>query len=98
MALESVHISLLFLLSTGPNSFITTSLSIKKFTVTDKNGEIYVENLPIGEYKIREIKENSLYYPLKEDTTIKIEHNKTTTQIIENEKLKGRIRIIKVAV
>lgn len=64
--------------------------------ITDKNGEIYIENLPIGEYKVRETKENALYYPLEKDITIKIEHNKTTTQKIENEKLKGRIRIVKV--
>ncbi len=64
--------------------------------VTDKNGEIHIEGLKIGTYYLRETKENAIYYPLKEDITVIINHNETTTRNIENEKLKGQIKVIKV--
>lgn len=64
--------------------------------ITDNNGEIKIEGLKIGNYILREIKENPNYYKLNEDTNVEIEWNKTTTTKIENEKLKGRIRILKL--
>ncbi len=64
--------------------------------ITDKNGEINIEGLKIGNYILKETKENSNYYKLNEDTNIEVEWNKTTTTKIENEKLKGRIRVIKL--
>ena len=64
--------------------------------ITDKNGEILINNLNIGNYYIRETKENSLYYPLKEDIKIQIEYNKTLAKVIQNEKLKGEIEVYKV--
>lgn len=63
---------------------------------TDSKGEISIEGLKIGTYTLKETEENSNYYPLAKDTTVTIEYNQTTTCKIENEKLKGRIRIIKV--
>ena len=68
---------------------------IGKYT-TDNNGEIYIKDLKIGKYYLRETKENELYYPLKEDMEITIDYNKDATKIIENELKKGQIRVIKV--
>ena len=64
--------------------------------ITDQNGEIKIEGLKIGNYILKETKENPNYYKLNEDTNVEIEWNKTTTTKIENEKLKGRIRVIKL--
>ena len=63
---------------------------------TDKNGEIFIQDLKCGDYYLRETKENALYYPLTEDIKITINWNETTTKNIENEKLKGQIEVIKV--
>ena len=54
--------------------------------VTDKNGEIYVENLRIGEYELREIttKEG---YEIGEDVNIFVEWEKTTKVTIENSRI-----------
>ena len=54
---------------------------------TDENGEINAENLKIGNYYIREIKEDTGYYPLEEDIEIIVKYNETALQIIENEKI-----------
>jgi hypothetical protein len=64
--------------------------------ITDKNGEILIEDLKCGDYYLRETKENSLYYPLEEDIKVTVKWNETITKTIENEKLKGQIEIIKV--
>lgn len=63
---------------------------------TDKKGEIIITDLKIGDYYLIETKQNDSYYRLKDDIKITIEHNKQTTKIIQNEKKKGRIRVIKV--
>lgn len=51
--------------------------------VTDKEGKIYIENLRIGEYELREIttKEG---YEIGEDVNISVEWEKTTKVTIEN--------------
>lgn len=63
---------------------------------TNTNGEIYIEGLRTGTYYLHETKEDSLYYPLKEDIAIKVEWNKTTETKIQNEKIKGQLKIIKL--
>ncbi len=52
---------------------------------TDKNGEIFVDNLPIGEYELREIitKEG---YKIGENVNISIQWGKTTQITVENQK------------
>ena len=64
--------------------------------ITDKNGEISVKDLKIGDYYWHETKENSLYYPLTENTKVTVKWNETSTDYIENEKLKGQIEVIKL--
>ena len=63
---------------------------------TDQNGEIYIEGLKTGTYIIKETKANSAYYQLSQDITVEVEFNKTTQTQLENEKIKGQIKVIKV--
>lgn len=62
---------------------------------TDVNGEIFIENLRTGNYKIIE-KTTNQWYNLAEDLEIQINENETTDFTIENELKKGQIRVIKV--
>ena len=52
---------------------------------TDKNGNITVEGLRIGEYKISEVQDNvSVGYILPDDKTVTIEYEKTTEVKMHN--------------
>lgn len=62
---------------------------------TDANGELLIENLRIGNYKLIE-KNTNKWYELGEDIEIKIDWNNTTEIKIENELKKGQIKVIKV--
>lgn len=62
---------------------------------TDENGEIYIENLRIGNYSLIE-KETNKWYNLAEDTDVIVEWNETTDSTIENELMKGQIKIVKI--
>ena len=62
---------------------------------TDENGEIYIENLRIGEYKIIEKSVNK-WYNLSNEENIEIKWNETTESVIENELKKSQIKITKV--
>ena len=63
--------------------------------ITDVNGEIFIDNLRTGNYKLIE-KNTNKWYNLANDTGIKIEWNKTTSAKIENELKKGQVKIVKV--
>ena len=63
---------------------------------TDVNGEIYVENLRIGNYKLIEKSTNKWYNLNTEATDIEVEWDKTKNFTIENELKKGSVRVIKV--
>ncbi len=62
---------------------------------TDVNGEIFIENLRTGNYKLIE-KNTNKWYNLAEDTDIKVEWDETKPYTIENELKKGQVKIIKV--
>ncbi len=62
---------------------------------TDANGKITIENLRIGNYKLKEISTNE-WYNLADDQNLQIKWNETTTTKIEDELKKGQIRVIKV--
>ena len=62
---------------------------------TDKNGEINVENLPIGEYKVIE-KASKKWYNLADEIKLKVKFNETAETTIVNELKKGQIKVIKV--
>lgn len=69
---------------------------INTFT-TNENGEIIVENLDIGNYIIKEVKTNEKYVLNDEKIEIQIEENKETKVEIKNERIKGKIKIIKTS-
>ncbi len=62
---------------------------------TDVNGELEIKDLRTGNYKLIETKTNK-WYNLAEDTEIEIKWDEETTKDIENELIKGQVRIIKV--
>ena len=77
-----------------------------KFEVTDKDGYIYeaitnedgiaqVENIRVGNVKIKEIQTNDEYVLPDENFMAEIKYNETTEIIIENEKIKGQVEIYK---
>ena len=64
---------------------------------TDKDGKIIVENLkPQKDYYIKEIKTQEAYKLLKESIKFNINPNETTNLKITNEKIKGKLKVIKV--
>jgi len=62
---------------------------------TNVDGEININDLRIGDYKLIE-KNTGKWYNLAGDTQIKVEWNRVNQQIIENELQKGQIKVIKV--
>lgn len=64
--------------------------------ITDKNGCAEVHDLNIGNYILRE-KSTNTDYKLSLDRDITIEWGKTVELKLENEKIKGQIKIIKIS-
>lgn len=64
---------------------------------TNENGEIIIEDLDIGNYIIKEVKTNEKYILNDEKIEITIEQDKETKLEIENEKIKGQIKITKLS-
>ena len=62
---------------------------------TNVDGEITINNLRIGQYKLIE-KNTGKWYNLAEDKTVEVKWNTTEENTIENELKKGQIRVIKV--
>ena len=62
---------------------------------TDQNGEINVENLPVGEYKVIE-KDSNKWYNLADEIKLKVKFNETAEITIVNELKKGQVKVIKV--
>lgn len=62
--------------------------------ITDVNGEAYIENINIGKYILKETK-TKREYNLCENEDIIVEWNETADVVIENEKQKGKIKVIK---
>lgn len=63
--------------------------------ITNVDGEIKIDNLRIGDYKLIE-KNTGKWYNLADDTEIKIEWNKTAESMVENELQKGQVKVIKI--
>lgn len=63
--------------------------------VTNVDGEIEINDLRIGTYKLIE-KSTGKWYNLSEDKTVEVKWDVTEENIIENELKKGQIRVIKV--
>lgn len=62
---------------------------------TNEKGEAEVGGLDIGKYVLKETKNNQAYR-IGTDQTVTIEWNKLSQMVIENEKKKGKIEIVKV--
>ena len=62
---------------------------------TDTNGEITIEGLRIGNYRLIE-KNTGKWYNLAEDTDIIVKWDEENSVIIENELKKGQIKVVKV--
>lgn len=62
---------------------------------TDANGEVLIENLRTGNYKIIE-KDTNQWYDLSEEIQINVDWNNTTTVMVENELKKGQVKVIKL--
>lgn len=62
---------------------------------TDENGEIYIENLRIGNYKVIE-KTTNKWYNLADEINVEVKWNETTEATIQNELKKGQVKVIKV--
>lgn len=62
--------------------------------VTDVDGEAYIENINTGTYTLKETK-TKREYNLCENTNIVVEWNETSDIVIENEKKKAQVKIIK---
>ncbi len=62
---------------------------------TNVDGEIYIENLRTGEYKLIE-KNTGKWYNLAEDTEVEVVWDTDTDAIVENELKKGQVKVIKV--
>ena len=86
LVLEGVEFDLLD--STGKN--------IIKHVKTDKNGKAEINNLDIGKYILRETKTKQ-EYKIALEQSITIEWGKTLNITIENEKMKGKIKITKIS-
>ena len=70
--------------------------NIVKEGVTDKNGELFFENIKVGKYKIFEVETNKDYEPLEKEIIVEVVNGKTKEIKIENELKKGIIKVIKV--
>lgn len=62
---------------------------------TDVNGELFIKNLRIGNYKLIEKITNKWYNLNEEATEIKIDWGKVTNTTVENELKKGQVKVIK---
>ena len=62
---------------------------------TNVDGEIQINNLRIGQYKLIE-KNTGKWYNLAEDKTVEVKWNTTEENTIENELKKGQVKVIKV--
>ena len=71
--------------------------NIIKHLVTDENGIAKVENIDIGKYILKETVTQSEYNIEVGQYDIIVEWNETFNLEVENEKIKGKIRILKIS-
>lgn len=62
---------------------------------TNVDGEIQIDNLRIGQYKLIE-KNTGKWYNLADDKTVEVKWNTTEENTIENELKKGQVKVIKI--
>ena len=75
----------------------TAGGEVKLEAKTDKNGEILLKDLPVGEYTVTEQRSDlTAGYVLSPAQTVTVEAGKTAEVKIENKLQKGSLRVIKV--
>ena len=65
--------------------------------VTNKKGEAYANNLELGTYILKETKTKDNYVLEQKEISIEIKYGEVVTLQLENEKIKGKIKIIKIS-
>ncbi len=65
--------------------------------VTNEKGEAHANNLEIGTYTLKETKTNDNYVLNEKEITVEIKYGEVTTLKLENERIKGKIKIIKIS-
>jgi len=73
------------------------SHNIVENLVTNKDGYAITKELPIGEYYIKEVKTKESYQLKEEEIKVEVKDKVVETLEIENEKIKGQIRINKIS-
>lgn len=64
---------------------------------TDKNGKAITSKIPIGEYKIKEIKTDEMHILSKEIVKVNVKQDIVSKLNITNERIKGQIKIVKTS-
>lgn len=77
------------------NYYEATSENNATIFFTDVNGEITINNLRYGNYRLREVSTNE-WYSLSEDTSFTIDKTEILNLTIENKLKSGAIKVIKV--
>lgn len=65
--------------------------------ITNENGYGISKKIPSGQYYLKEVKTNSKYILDRNIIKVNVEYDKVTKLNIENEKVKGKIKIIKTS-
>lgn len=65
--------------------------------ITNEEGYATTKKLPIGEYFVKEIKTDENYVLDDEEIKVEVIYGKIETLKIENEKIKGQIKILKIS-
>ena len=74
----------------------TTGLEFFGEFTTDENGEIFIKDLPVGEYKVQELTSNlTAGYVLSEEQTAVVAHEQLIEMQIDNKLMRGDLKIIK---
>ncbi|MDR0286409.1 MAG: LPXTG cell wall anchor domain-containing protein, partial [Clostridiales bacterium] len=76
----------------------TAGIDYDETLKTDENGQIVLKGLLIGEYKIQELScDLSTHFVLSEEQTAVVAQDKLTEMKIENNLIRGNVKLIKIA-
>lgn len=69
--------------------------TLDKSYTTDENGEINLENIITGEYKVKEVSNSNYGYTVMVEDSVKVKSTKTVVYEAKNKKQTGNLKIIK---
>lgn len=69
--------------------------TLDKSYTTDENGEINLENIITGEYKVKEVSNSNYGYTVMVEDSVKVKPTKTVVYEAKNKKQTGNLKIIK---